>query len=303
MDFRQLEAFVAVVEEGSFSRAGAVLHSAQSNISTRVKNLEGELGVALIDRATMEPTPEGRTVLERARRILQEEESIGADVRAMAESVQGEVSIGMIGTTGRWLIPQVLGRQRLELPNVTLRIVEGTNSSLEPRISSGLLDLGILSLPLSNDSFRTEDLFDEDLVLVAPLKGPRALTATQLRLADLAQLELLLPLTGTPLRNEVDEVCTRLGVTLHPTLEIDGIRTLASLCFDGLGYAVLPASSIPPHLRDEFHGIPIFDLPQRRVALVLPPYGVPSAPTWAVHQLIKSVVANDARLPTGLTRL
>jgi len=303
MDFRQLEAFVAVVEEGSFSRAGAVLLTAQSNISTRVKNLEAELGVTLIDRGTMEPTPEGRTVLERARRILQEEESIGADVRAMAESVQGEVSIGMIGTTGRWLIPQVLERQRAELPNVTLRIVEGTNSSLEPRISSGLLDLGILSLPLSNDSFRSEELFDEDLVLVAPLEGPRGLQATQLRLTDLATLDLLLPLTGTPLRNEVDEACAQLGVTLHPTLEIDGIRTLASLCFDGLGYAVLPASSIPPHLRDEFHGIPISDLPQRRVALVLPPYGVPSAPTWAVHQLIKSVVANDARLPTGITRL
>ena len=303
MHFRQLEAFVAVVEEGSFSRAGAVLLTAQSNISTRVKNLEAELGVTLIDRGTMEPTPEGRTVLERARRILQEEESIGADVRAMAESVQGDVSIGMIGTTGRWLIPQLLERQRLELPNVTLRIVEGTNSSLEPRISAGLLDLGILSLPLSNDSFRTEDLFDEDLVLVAPLAGARALSQSTLRLADLARLELLLPLTGTPLRNEVDEACMRLGVTLQPTLEIDGIRTLASLCFDGLGYAVLPASSIPPHLRDEFHGIPIIDLPQRRVALVLPPYGVPSAPTWAVHQLIKSVVANDARLPTGLTRL
>lgn len=303
MDFRQLEALVAVIEEGSFSKAGALLHTAQSNISTRVKNLESELGVALIDRASMEPTPEGRTVLERARRILQEEESIGVDVRSMAESVQGDVSIGIIGTTGRWLIPQVIERQRSELPNVNLRIVEGTNSSLEPRLSSGLLDLGILSLPLSNDSFRIEELFDEDLVLVAPLHGPRALNATSLQLEDLQDLELLLPLTGTPTRNEVNEVCARRGITLRPKLEIDGIRTLASLCFDGLGYAILPASSIPPHLRHEFHGIPMSDLPQRRVALVLPPYGVPSAPTWAVHQLMKSVVANDAQLPAGLTRL
>ena len=303
MDFRQLEAFVAVIEEGSFSKAGTLLHTAQSNISTRVKNLEAELGVALIDRSSMEPTPEGRTVLERARRILQEEESIGVDVRSMAESVQGDVSIGMIGTTGRWLIPQIIERQRVELPNVNLQIIEGTNSSLEPRLSSGLVDLGILSLPLSNDSFRTEELFDEDLVLVAPLQGPRALHATTLTLAEVVAFDLLLPLTGTPTRNEVNEACARLGLTLRPQLEIDGIRTLASLCFDGLGYAILPASSIPPHLREEFHGIPIAELPQRRVALVLPPYGVPSAPTWAVHQLIKSVVANDAQLPTGLTRL
>jgi DNA-binding transcriptional LysR family regulator len=303
MDFRQLEAFIAVVEEGSFSKAGALLQTAQSNISTRVKNLEAELGVPLVDRASMEPTPEGRTVLERARRILQEEEAIGTDVRSMAESVQGDVSIGIIGTTGRWLIPEVIERQRRDLPNVNLRIVEGTNSSLEPRLSSGLLDLGILSLPLSNDSFRTEDLFDEDLVLVAPIAGPRALSAAHLRIEDLQDLDLLLPLTGTPTRNEVNEACARRGVTLHPKIEIDGIRTLASLCFDGLGYAILPASSIPPHLRGEFHGIPISDLPQRRVAIVLPPYGVPSAPTWAVHQLIKSVVTTDAQLPAGLARV
>lgn len=303
MDFRQLEAFVAVIDEGSFSKAGSLLLTAQSNISTRVKNLESELGVALIDRATMAPTPEGRTVLARARRILHEEEAIGTDVRSMAESVQGDVSIGMIGTTGRWLIPQLIEHQRVNLPHVTLQIVEGTNSSLEPRLSSGLIDLGILSLPLSNDSFRTDELFDEELVLVAPLTGPRALRASVLQIDDLVDLDLLLPLAGTPTRNDVNDVCAKKGITLHPKLEIDGIRTLASLCFDGLGYAILPASSIPPHLRHEFHGIPIADLPPRRVALVLPPYGVPSAPTWAVHQLIKSIVANDAQLPAGLTRL
>ena len=303
MDFRQLEAFVAVIDEGSFSKAGALLQTAQSNISTRVKNLEAELGAPLIDRASMSPTPEGRTVLERARRILHEEEAIGTDVRSMAESVQGDVSIGMIGTTGRWLIPQVIERQRRDLPNVNLQIVEGTNSSLEPRLSSGLLNLAILSLPLSNDSFRCDELFDEDLVLVAPLTGPRALRVTRLDIDDLQSLDLLLPLKGTPTRNEVDDACARRGITLRPQLEIDGIRTLASLCFDGLGYAILPASSIPPHLHGEFHGIPVADLPQRRVALVLPPYGVPSAPTWAVHQLIKSIVATNAQLPAGLTRL
>ena len=87
MDFRQLEAFLAVVDSGSFSQAGKVLHTAQSNISTRVKNLEADLGVTLIDRDTMEPTPEGRSVLERARRILHEEEAISTDVKSMADAL------------------------------------------------------------------------------------------------------------------------------------------------------------------------------------------------------------------------
>ena len=303
MDFRQLEAFLAVVDSGSFSQAGKVLHTAQSNISTRVKNLEADLGVTLIDRDTMEPTPEGRSVLERARRILHEEEAISTDVKSMAETVQGVVSIGMIGTTGRWLIPQLLDDQRRQYPNIQLRIVEGTNSSLEPRIATGQLDVGILSMPLIAESFRYEDLFAEELVLVVPTKGKRAIAGDEVSLTDLIDLDLLLPLSGTPLRNEIDEACAQLDMTLQPRIEMDGIRTLASLCFDGAGYAVLPATAIPAHLKLGFRGIPIAGLPPRRVALVLPPYGVPSTPTWSIYRILKDIVATDSRLPAGLHRL
>jgi len=303
MDFRQLEALVAVVDAGSFSKAGKALATAQSNISTRVKNLEAELGVSLVDRETMEPTPEGRSVLERARRILVEEESIGTDVKSMSETVQGDVSIGMIGTTGRWLIPHLLHAQRATYPNIYLRIVEGTNSALKPRLATGELNVAILSMPLLPDSFRYAELFDEDLVLVTPTKGKRAIAGDQVKLRDITTLDLLLPLSGTPLRNEIDEACELAHVTLTPRIEMDGIRTLASLCFDGEGYAVLPATAIPAHLKLGFRGIRISDLPPRRVALTLPPYGLPSTPTLAVHQLIKEIVGSDASLPSGLHRI
>lgn len=303
MDFRQLEALVAVVDHGSFSRAGEALGSAQSNISTRIKNLEHELGAVLIDRASMSATPEGQLVFERARRILQEEEAIGTDVRSLAEIVQGTVAIGMIGTTGRWLIPHLLRHQRLELPNVSLHIVEGTNSSLEPRLATSQLDLAILSLPLSNNTFRSEELFTENLVLVAPMKGPHAVSEDLLGLDDVAKLELLLPLRGTPLRNEIDEAASQAGIELQPAIELDGIRTLASLCFDGEGVAILPASAIPAHLTSQFRAVAIRDLPPRRVALALPPYGMPSSPTWAVHRLIRDIVANDTARPDGLSTL
>ena len=300
MDFRQLEALLAVAESGSFSAAGKALATAQSNISTRIKNLEVELGVVLIDRDSMNLTPAGTTVLSRGRRILEEEQAIGTDVQALNASVQGVVSIGMIGTTGRWLIPHLLAAQQAHFPGIQLRIVEGTNSSLEPRVSTGQLHLGILSQPAQPDAFRTEALFNEDLVLVVPARGKRALTAESVTLEELSAMELLLPLSGTPLRNEIDEACDRHGVTLNPRIEMDGIRTLASLCFDGEGYAVLPATAIPAHLKLGFRAIPISDLPPRRVALVLPPYGVPAAPTWAIYDLIKSIVTDTQKTPSGL---
>ena len=303
MDFRQLEALVAVVDFGSFSKAGKALGTAQSNISTRVKNLEAELGVDLIDRESMEPTTEGRGVVERARRILLEEEAIGTDVKSMSETVQGDVSIGMIGTTGRWLIPQLLRALNDHYPNIHLRIIEGTNSALEPRLAAGELNVAILSMPLLSESFRYAELFEEDLVLVTPSKGRGAIAGDQVALYELRTLALLLPLQGTPLRNEIDEACAKASVVLSPRIEIDGIRTLASLCFDGEGYAVLPATAIPAHLKLGFRGLPIIDLPPRRVALTLPPYGLPSTPTLVVHQLIKDIVASEAGLPSGIHRL
>lgn len=302
MDFKQLEALIAIADYGSFSSAGVALNTAQSNISTRIKNLEEELGVTLIDRATTTLTAAGEAVTLRARRIVAEEHAIGADVLSLDTQVTGDVSIGMIGTTGRWLVPRILELQRTRYPLVRLRIVEGTNSSLEPRIRSGQLDMGILSRPSDTGAFRVEALFQEDLVLVAPRKGPGSFSEPSVTLAELATQPLLLPLPGTPLREDVDEAARQQGVTLSPIIEMDGVRTLASLAFDRLGPAILPATAISPHLADEFRGTTIEGLRPRSVTMVLPRYGLPSAAVRSIRELIRDVLADAASLPTGLHR-
>ena len=105
MDRKQLRALVAVAEHRSFSGAARSLDTVQSNISAHIARLERELGVTLIDRATTEPTDEGRTVLERARRIEAEFEALDSDVASLRDVVSGQVRLGLIGTTARWLVP------------------------------------------------------------------------------------------------------------------------------------------------------------------------------------------------------
>ena len=83
MDLRQLNHLIAVAEHQSFSAAARALHTVQSNVSTHVAKLEKELGAALIDRHTMQPTAEGRAVLERARRIRTELQAINDDIVSM----------------------------------------------------------------------------------------------------------------------------------------------------------------------------------------------------------------------------
>jgi LysR family hydrogen peroxide-inducible transcriptional activator len=147
MDLRQLNAVVAVADHGSFSAAADALHTVQSNVSTHVARLERELGVSLIDRSDgCRLTEEGQAVVERARRINLELEALVTDVAAMRHEVVGSVRIGMIGTTARWLVPALLPAMAERHPKVHLVVVEATSTSLEPRLTTGSLDLSIVNL-------------------------------------------------------------------------------------------------------------------------------------------------------------
>src|SRR5262245_18577438 len=108
MDLRQLGALVAVADHGSFSAAARSLHTVQSNVSTHVARLERELGATLVDRATGSLTPEGEIVVSRARRVQAELEALSDDVASLHAEVSGSVRVGVIGTTARWLVPQLV---------------------------------------------------------------------------------------------------------------------------------------------------------------------------------------------------
>ncbi len=300
MEIRQLQALVGIADHGSFSAAAEALGTVQSNISARIARLESELGTELVERTSGQLTPSGDLVCARARRVLSEVTAVSSDVEALGADVRGEVALGMIGTTGRWLVPPLLDAQRQQLPRVGLRIVEGTNSSLEPRLVQGQLDLAVISQPVTSVDLNDSDLFTEDLVLIVQTNSALGQGADVIGVEELAGLDLLLPLSGTSIRREIDEACARHRVTLRPIIEIDGMRTLASLAFDGYGPALVPATALPRHLRDRFRAIRVEGLPPRRVGLATRRYGFPSTPVRAVRQLLFHLVAGTGALPQGV---
>ena len=280
MDIRQLEALVGIADYGTFSATAEVLGTVQSNISSRIAHLEKELNTQLVDRSTGALTPSGAIVVARARRILSEVSSVATDVEALDAQIRGQVSVGTIGTTGRWIIPQLLSHQRATYPFINLSIFEGTNSTLEPQLVTGRLDLAVLAHPvISND--------------LAQRSAP-------IPLIELGELDLLLPLTGTALRRSIDQACQRAGVVLRPIIELDGVRTLASLTFDGHGPAILPASAMSSHIRPEFVALAVEGLQARKVALANRRYGFPSTPVRAIRELIIDMIGNSDELPLGL---
>ena len=160
--------------------------------------------------------------------------------------------------------------------------------------------LGVPPTSFGGTDLVTRLLFEEDLMLVVPEGHALAGGHQPLKLEDLADLELLLPLPGTSFRDELDARTRPLGITLLPAAEIDGLRLIASLTFEGYGPAILPATAIPTILRDRFHPVPIAGLPRRRVGVAQRSRGLPSAPTRALIELLRTTVAQPEGRPQGL---
>ncbi|HVB06632.1 MAG TPA: LysR family transcriptional regulator [Acidimicrobiales bacterium] len=299
MDLRQLHAIVAIAEHGSFSAAAEALQTVQSNVSTHVKKLEQELGTDLVDRSSGALTDAGELVVARARRVMGEIDALSADVSALRDEVSGVVRVGVIGTAARWLVPPLVELVPERYPHLRLVIMEATTAGLGDQLASGQVDIGVLGLPAAGGDLRTMPLFEEDLVLVLPKSHPLAI-APLVRLTDLPGLPLLLPLRGVAYRDELDAVTAAHRVQLTPRVEMDSIRLISGLTFDGCGYAILPSGAVSERRSQEWALVPVEGLAPRLVGVAQRRRGLPSAPVRAVLQLLQDIVGDGTRTPRGI---
>lgn len=292
MDVRQLSALTAVADHRSFSAAARALHTVQSNVSTHIANLERELGTPVVDRTTGLLTEAGELVVVRARRIQAELEALSADVASSLGEISGQVRLGVIGTTGRWLVPMLLSELAVAHPKVRLVVVDATTTSLIPQLAAGSLDLAIVNLPAADPDVATELLFEEEHVLLLTDEHPLA-GRTSVTLADLADVPLLLEPPGTGFRDDLDADAARAGVTLTPQAEVDGMRLLASLAYQGFGAAILPASAVVEWSDGSWSTVAIEGTTPRGVGLATPRRGHLSAPTRSTIEVVRSVIAAE----------
>ena len=299
MDLRQLNHLIAVAEHQSFSAAARALHTVQSNVSTHVAKLEKELGAALIDRHTMQPTAEGRAVLERARRIRTELQAINDDIVSMRHEVAGEVRIGCIGTTGRWMASPLLGRLAERHPALRPVLVEATTTSLIPRVLDGDLDMAIVNTPVVEAGLESEPLFDEERIIVAPADHSLADRGT-IDVADLAEHPVMLTPRGTTFRDAIDQELAAAGVRLTAAAEVDGLRLLASLAYQGYAPALLPASAVSGYPDGNWSLVHVEGLARRSVGLVRNRRTTPSMPIRAAREVVLDVIREIAPRQPGI---
>jgi molybdate transport repressor ModE-like protein len=299
MDVRQLSALVAIADHGTFSSAARALYTVQSNVSGHIAKLERELGVTLVDRTHGGLTEDGNRVLERARRILNEIDDIAADMASVDAEPSGDARIGVIGTTARWLMPQLMTEITRSLPLVRPIVHEGSTSTLIPAVLSGQLNAAIIHLPVDDPELIIDPIFAEDLVLLAHSNHPLS-SRTTMSIQELDELPLLLPPKGTALRRVLDRSAAAANITLRAQAEIDGVRLLASLAFEDYGPAIVPATAVPRWVKGDFVRIQVPELPRRVVAIAHRRRPAPNAATAAVLRLLHEVISERGLLQPGV---
>ena len=305
MELKQLEALAAVAEHGRFSAAARALDTVQSNISTHIARLEDDLGAILIDRSAGQLTPEGQVVLTRARRINTELAALRDDVNSMTSRVTGQVRLGIIGTTGRWLLPPLLDELSRAFPDVMTTVIDSTTTALVPLLEHGDLDLTVINTPLQHDEIFTSPLFDEQLVVIAPEGHPLGANGDRpIHIRELEEHELLLSPPGSNLRVLIDAKARQEEVQLRTVAELDGIRLAATLAFQGYAPAIVPVTAIPAWIgRGNWSVLSLQEMPPRHVGLAVRRRGMLSAPASATRDVLRRVVRDFAPTIDGLTAL
>ena len=208
MDLVALQIFKAVAESGGITKAAARLHRVQSNVTTRVQQLEASLGAQLFHRRRrrLELSAEGRTLLAYAERLL----ALSSEARAALRSgaPRGVLRIGSLESTAATRLPPVLSRYHLAYPEVRLELVTGTSGALVGRVLNGDVEAAFVAEPFTAQGLETQRAFSEKLVLIAP-RGFAAIRGAK----DAAHLPVLAFAAGCSYRLRLESWLGRAGVS------------------------------------------------------------------------------------------
>ncbi|MGN6093172.1 MAG: LysR substrate-binding domain-containing protein, partial [Luteibacter jiangsuensis] len=227
MNLRDLSYLVALAEYRHFGRAAEASFVSQPTLSTQIRKLEDELGVALVERTPRKVllTETGREIARRARGVLSQIDEIKSIAQRTRDPESGTIRLGIFPTLGPYLLPHVVPRLRQRFPRLELLLREEKTEQVLHMLREGTLDAGILALPVHDDSLHTEFLFEEPFVLAVP-GGHLLASRDRLRMEDLSDQDLLLLEDGHCLRDQALEVCHLAGAGEKSGFRATSLETL-----------------------------------------------------------------------------
>lgn len=294
MELRQLRAILAIAQTGSVTKASDLLHVVQPAISRQLRLLEEELGKPLFVRTRngMEPTEDGRLLVEGARRALLALDQAVAEIKPTRGVVGGLVTVGFLPSVCDLIAGDLLADVRRAYPHIRLRLTTGYPGQLQRWIEEGSTDLAIYYNPREDSAVDIQPLLDEPLYLVwnkdllpSPGEGPQPLSV-------LADLPLIVPSSSHTVRGVLEHACAVENIPLNIVAEADATQLTKTLLLAGAGYTILAGVAVAdPALRERVQSVPVGDpLLQRRITLTSSTARRGSAPVRCVKSMLLGLV-------------
>ncbi|MCM2252527.1 MAG: LysR family transcriptional regulator [Ramlibacter sp.] len=243
---KQVRAFLAVAQAGSFTGAASRLHLTQSAVSVLISELEQVFGLRLFDRTTrlVQLTEAGREFQPVALKVLADLEGAIASSRELAAQKRGRVAVAATPVMSSLLLPGAIARYRRMQPGVSVVLHDTLAGQIQPKVRDGEVDFGIGTFERSARELVAEPLMVDKLVLACPVD--HALAGQQ----QVAWRELSgHPFIALTQDNSVGQLISGTlggaGVEIHPSFEVAHLWTVIGMVDAGLGVAVVPSYATP----------------------------------------------------------
>lgn len=235
LDLRSLEIFRTVAVEGSVTKAAVKLHRVQSNISTRIKQLERRLQKDLFLRQNrgLTLTPDGRLLLSYAERLLQL--SMEASEALNEGKPSGVFRIGTMESTAAARLPEILSRYHQLYPDVQIELETDTAGGLIDRLLSYDIEIAFVAEPVSFETISTQPVFEEELVLVAPQSFPPLENTREISGKTIVAFE-----PGCAYRRYLEEWLLDSGIVPGGIIAMGSYLAILACVAAGTGFAVVP---------------------------------------------------------------
>lgn len=244
-DVRQIRAFAAVAQLGSFTRAAALLHVSQPALTVQIRNLEDALGVRLFDRntRTVALTRTGRDLLPALQRILRDLDAIVAEARDVAAQRHGTVRLAALPSFAAGILPEIIARFREQRPGISFVIHDVIASSVVAHVRDEMVDLGLTGGRIVDPDLETLHTTQDDMHVVYPAGHPLE-SAERIDVEALAAHPLILMHPATSVRAVVDAAFLGDGRLPIVAAEATYMSTAVGMVRAGLGAAILPGSAM-----------------------------------------------------------
>ena len=239
---RQFRVFVEVVRSGGFTAAARKLHMTQSAASLLVQELEGQLGMQLVDRTTrrIAVTEAGGEFLQRAERIISDVDQAVAETQDLVMKRRGNITVATTPLLAANFLPEAIAEFQLAHPSVKVRLADLPTSQIIRMVQNGDADFGFGVFPDVEGDLQRMPMLRHSMGVMVPSDWPLAKRRRNLTWTDLADQPMVAMSHASGFRALIDPLLFQAGVSIKPRFEVGYLSTAVGLADAGLGMTIVP---------------------------------------------------------------